>query len=69
MAGFVVIIAPSGLGVREGMMSLMLSSFIVTPLAIAISFLSRVWITVFELIMLFIGAIFGRSKPSVQPPK
>jgi uncharacterized membrane protein YbhN (UPF0104 family) len=69
MAGFVVIIAPSGLGVREGMMSLMLSSFIVTPLAIVISFLSRIWITIFELFMLLIGAIFERSRSGVQPHK
>lgn len=53
--GFIVIFAPGGLGVREGIMSLLLSSFIPTPLAIAISFLSRVWITVFEIVVFFIG--------------
>lgn len=55
MSGFIVIFAPGGLGVREGTMSLLLSSFIPTPLAIAISFLSRVWITVFEIVVFFIG--------------
>ncbi len=55
MSGFIVIFAPGGLGVREGMMSLLLSSFIPSPLAIAISFLSRVWITVFEIVVFFIG--------------
>ncbi|MGB9720834.1 MAG: lysylphosphatidylglycerol synthase domain-containing protein [bacterium] len=55
MSGFIVIFAPGGLGVREGMMSLLLSSFIPSPLAIAISFLSRVWITVFEIVVFFLG--------------
>jgi len=63
MSGFVVIFAPGGLGVREGVMSLLLSSFIPSPLAIAISFLSRVWITVFEIVVFFIGlAIHKFSK-------
>ncbi|MEO0190528.1 MAG: hypothetical protein ABIL18_06065 [candidate division WOR-3 bacterium] len=60
MSGFIVIFAPGGLGVREGMMSLLLSSFIPTPLAIVISFLSRVWITVFEIIVFFIGLFLKR---------
>ncbi|MGQ9848130.1 MAG: lysylphosphatidylglycerol synthase domain-containing protein [Bacteroidales bacterium] len=55
MSGFIIIFAPGGLGVREGIMSLLLSSFIPSPLAIAISFLSRVWITVFEIVVFFIG--------------
>lgn len=55
MSGFIIIFAPGGLGVREGMMSLLLSSYIPSPLAIAISFLSRVWITVFEIVVFFIG--------------
>lgn len=60
MSGFIVIFAPGGLGVREGTMSLLLSSFIPFPLAIAISFLSRVWITIFELIIFFIGLMLKR---------
>ena len=61
MSGFVVILAPSGLGVREGMMSLLLSSFITSPLAIAISFLSRIWITFFEIIILIAGIIVKKK--------
>lgn len=60
MTGFIVIFAPGGLGVREGMMSLLLSSFIPAPLAIAISFLSRVWITVFEIVIFFVGLIIRK---------
>ncbi len=57
MTGFVVIFAPGGLGVREGMMTLLLSSILPTPLAIAISFISRVWITLFEIVIFFVGLL------------
>ncbi len=62
MSGFIVIFAPGGLGVREGMMSLLLSSFLPSPLAIAISFLSRVWITVFEIVVFFVGFAIHRFR-------
>ncbi len=57
MTGFVVIFAPGGLGVREGMMTLLLSSILPTPLAIAISFISRIWITLFEIVIFFVGLL------------
>lgn len=49
IAGFVVFFAPGGLGVREGILTLLLKFFMPYPLAIAISLLSRVWITIYEL--------------------
>lgn len=61
MSGFIVLFAPGGLGVREGMMTLLLSPLLPTPLAIAISFISRVWITVFEVIVFFIGLLVKRK--------
>lgn len=61
MAGFVVVIAPGGLGVREGMMSILLSPVLPAPLAIAISFIARVWITIFEIITFVIG-VFVKGK-------
>ena len=64
MTGFVVIFAPGGLGVREGMMTLLLSTILPTPLAIAISFIARVWITVFEIVVFFIGLSVKRSMQS-----
>jgi uncharacterized membrane protein YbhN (UPF0104 family) len=62
MAGFIVILAPGGLGVREGTMTLLLSSVIPSALAIGISFLSRVWITVFEIVIFFTGLIIYRTR-------
>lgn len=59
--GFVVLFAPSGLGVREGVLTLMLSTVMPTPLAIAISFISRVWITIFEIAVFFIGLLIRRK--------
>jgi uncharacterized membrane protein YbhN (UPF0104 family) len=64
LAGFVVIFAPGGLGVREGMMTLLLSSILPTSLAIAISFIARVWITIFEIFIFFIGLVVKKKASS-----
>jgi uncharacterized membrane protein YbhN (UPF0104 family) len=61
IVGFVVVIVPGGLGVREGMMSLLLSPILPIPLAIAISFIARVWITIFELVVFFLGLTIQRK--------
>lgn len=61
MTGFVVIFAPGGLGVREGMMTLLLSPILPAPLAIAISFIARVWITLFEVVVFFVGLLVKKS--------
>lgn len=62
IVGFIVLFAPAGLGVREGVLTLILSAIMPTPLAIAISFISRVWITVFEVIVFFIGLLIRRKE-------
>jgi len=62
MAGFIIILAPGGLGVREGTMTLLLSSVVSSALAIGISFLSRVWVTIFEVAIFFTGLIIYRTK-------
>jgi len=61
MIGFIVIFAPGGLGVREGMMTLLLSPLLPTPLAIAISFVARVWLTIFEIVMFFGGILVKKA--------
>ena len=40
--------APSGLGVREGVLALLLSNSVVAPIAVLISLLARLWVTVGE---------------------
>ena len=58
--GFIAPFAPGGLGVREGMMTLILSTIFPTPLAIAMSFIQRIWITIFEIAVFFIGLSIKR---------
>lgn len=64
ITGFIVLFAPGGLGVREGMMSLLLSSQLPLPLAIGMSFIARVWIIIFEVIMFFVGLLVRRAVSS-----
>jgi len=66
ISGSVALFAPGGLGVREGVMTLLLSPVLPTPLAIAISFIARVWITVFEIVVFFIGLII-QSRTTPKP--
>ena len=40
--------APSGLGVREGILALLLSTYILSPVAVLISLLARIWVTLAE---------------------
>ncbi len=57
IVGFLAPFAPGGLGVREGIMTLGLSTIMPSSLAVAISFLARIWVTVFELIVFVIGLL------------
>lgn len=68
ISGSLAVFAPGGLGVREGMMTLLLSSILPMPLAIAISFIARVWITIFEAVIFFIGLIIQRRTTSKASP-
>jgi hypothetical protein len=45
--------SPSGLGVREGILALLLSSSVVAPIAVLISLLARLWVTVGEVLCAF----------------
>lgn len=68
ITGFIVLFAPGGLGVREGMMALVLSSILPLPLAIAISFITRVWITIFEVLVFFVGLLIRRRTNKQTAP-
>lgn len=68
IGGSLALFAPGGLGVREGMMTLLLSSVLPTPLAIAVSLIARVWVTIFETMVFFIGlAVQRRTKTAAGP--
>jgi uncharacterized membrane protein YbhN (UPF0104 family) len=48
--GFLAFFAPGGIGVREGILVVLLSNFFPTPVATLISLSSRVWITLAEVL-------------------
>jgi len=47
--GLIAIFAPSGLGVREGALVYLLSFMMATPVAVIISILTRLWMTMIEI--------------------
>ncbi len=60
-AGFLSIVAPGGLGVREGAMVLFLKPYLPTSVAIIIAALARLWITIFELAMALVGLFLRKG--------
>jgi len=70
--GWIVLIAPGGLGVREGIIVLLLSSMIPAGVAGIVSIASRIWMLIIEIILLaFFTAvyriIFKKSLDSFTP--
>src|SRR3989344_1234790 len=61
--GYISLITPMGLGVREGAMSLLLSSFLSATSAAVASIFSRVIFIVSELLTLFIIYIWNKVSP------
>jgi len=53
--GVMALFAPAGLGVREGILSLLLSNFFPLSLAILLSLLCRIWVSIGELVMVGIS--------------
>ncbi|MFQ6092778.1 MAG: lysylphosphatidylglycerol synthase domain-containing protein, partial [bacterium] len=50
--GFLFIVTPGGLGVREGLLAALLSAYMPLPIATVISLLSRIWFTAGEMLCL-----------------
>ena len=51
MLGFLVLIAPAGLGVREGVYTVILQTVVPAPIAIISALVTRVWMAISELVM------------------
>ncbi|MBM3332000.1 UPF0104 family protein [candidate division WOR-3 bacterium] len=51
MLGFLVLIAPAGLGIREGVYTIILRTVLPEPIAIVSALVTRVWMTVSEVLM------------------
>ncbi len=48
LVGFLSLITPSGIGIREGALVVLLSPLLSAPMAVALSLLARVWTTTYE---------------------
>ena len=65
--GLIAIFAPSGLGVREGVLIYLLSFMMATPVAVIISILTRIWMTLIEIGL--IGMIYLLGQLQKQQKK
>jgi uncharacterized membrane protein YbhN (UPF0104 family) len=65
--GLIAIFAPSGLGVREGVLVYLLSFMMATPVAVVISILTRLWMTLIEIGL--IGMIYLLGQLQKQEKK
>ncbi len=62
MLGFLVLIAPGGLGVREGSMMIFLKNILPVGLASLIAIISRIWLIIHELLNFLIFGLFFLTK-------
>jgi uncharacterized membrane protein YbhN (UPF0104 family) len=58
--GLIAIFAPSGLGVREGALVYLLSFIMATPVAVILSVLTRIWMTLIEIGLIGMVYLIGR---------
>jgi len=65
--GFVVFVAPAGLGVRESILSLLLSTILPVSQAVSIALLSRLAWIVIEAIWILISIWLSREKKRILP--
>jgi len=61
-AGFLSIITPGGLGVREGALVLFLKLYLPLSVAIIIAAVARFWITIFEIAMALVGLYLRKTR-------
>jgi uncharacterized membrane protein YbhN (UPF0104 family) len=60
--GLIAIFAPSGLGVREGVLVYLLSFMMATPVAVIISVLTRLWMTLIEIGLIGVIYLFDKFR-------
>jgi len=64
--GLVAIFAPSGLGVREGALVYLLSFVMATPVAVIISILTRIWMTLIEIGLIGMAYLISRFQKRTE---
>jgi uncharacterized membrane protein YbhN (UPF0104 family) len=60
LIGFIVVFVPGGIGVREGVLVLLLTPLLGQPIAIIVSVLSRIWWMVGDALLLAVSTIMQR---------
>jgi uncharacterized membrane protein YbhN (UPF0104 family) len=68
IVAFLSLITPSGLGVREASMYGLLLAVTTKGVALGVTVLNRLTITIIEMVLLLAGAIVWRYLPRPQPP-
>lgn len=70
VAGVAVLLAPSGLGVREGVLTILLAPILSPGVAAALALVARLWLTVAELLGALVALpALRRLAPRVAPPE
>lgn len=62
LIGFFAFFVPAGIGVREGILILALKNIVSVQIAGIISIASRIWITLGELLLIFIFLVYDKTK-------
>jgi glycosyltransferase 2 family protein len=69
LVGFLVVIAPAGLGVREAALVVLLSSTATRPEALSLALVSRFVMTAADAIGFAVGVAIGRGRPASEPDR
>lgn len=68
LIGFLALFAPGGLGVREGILTLLLAPYLPTGMAAPVALVSRLWMTLVELLGMAPLIPWFRRSPSKTAP-
>ena len=66
LLGLIALFAPSGLGVREGVLVYLLSFVVPGSIAVVLSLLSRLWMTLIEIGLIGVIYLMGRFQKGVK---
>jgi uncharacterized membrane protein YbhN (UPF0104 family) len=66
--GFFALFAPGGIGVRDGVLVLVLAMLLPATEALALAVFMRVWLTLFDLLMGLAVVLFFRNSPAEADP-
>ncbi|MBA2565614.1 MAG: flippase-like domain-containing protein [Gemmatimonadetes bacterium] len=68
LAGFLAFFTPGGLGVREGVYVVLLGPYLPTSVALAAAILSRLWLTLVELVLASLSAVLPAGERRLRIP-